>query len=300
MGERDENRNTSGEAILLRHEDLFGVRGFHIAETVLAMEGPSFLHTHDFYEIFLVTEGRLIHQVNGREVPMARDSLGLVLPEDVHCYRRTGSTPARLINVAFPGPLFALAANAHAIFTDTDSGEVRAFRHTTNLPSPLTQALLLRLGYLTSHAGRAFHVDDQQLLAGILMDCLTLLRGAGEEPTAPHWLSHACEAVRQNRRFTSGIGELVALSGKSQAHVTREMRRFYGTTPSAYINSLRLDYAAHLLNTTDDSVLDILLACGFGNASHFNAQFKQMFGVTPSRYRRINSQVVSPYLSSVK
>nr|WP_253947594.1 AraC family transcriptional regulator [Paraburkholderia xenovorans] len=42
---------------------------------------------------------------------------------------------------------------------------------------------------------------------------------------------------------------------------------------------------ARLLHATDQTVLQIALAVGFENASHFSVQFKRDYGVTPLAYR---------------
>jgi transcriptional regulator GlxA family with amidase domain len=71
------------------------------------------------------------------------------------------------------------------------------------------------------------------------------------------------------------------------------MKRYYHTTPSAYINGLRIGEAARLLKTSGRSVLDIQFECGFGNTSHFNMLFRAEFGVSPSRYRKLNRAVIT-------
>ncbi|HEX7933086.1 MAG TPA: helix-turn-helix domain-containing protein [Paraburkholderia sp.] len=48
---------------------------------------------------------------------------------------------------------------------------------------------------------------------------------------------------------------------------------------------LRLEEAARRLLSTDQSVLHIAIAVGFGNASHFSVHFKRDYGMTPLAYR---------------
>ena len=72
------------------------------------------------------------------------------------------------------------------------------------------------------------------------------------------------------------------------------MKRYYKTTPTAYINSLRLEEAGLLLRTTEKSVLAIMLDCRFQNVSYFNQRFKEEYGIPPARYRKINRLIVNP------
>lgn len=53
-----------------------------------------------------------------------------------------------------------------------------------------------------------------------------------------------------------------------------------------YLNAYRLNTAAELLRTTDDTVLAVAEQTGFKNLSYFNRAFKTHYGLTPKEYRR--------------
>ena len=55
-----------------------------------------------------------------------------------------------------------------------------------------------------------------------------------------------------------------------------------------YLIRKRLAYAIHMLNNTDDSVLDIALDAGFPDAKALNLAFKKYFDISPNRYRIIS------------
>ena len=52
-----------------------------------------------------------------------------------------------------------------------------------------------------------------------------------------------------------------------------------------YVNFLRIAYAKELLETTNKSVLDISLECGYETLRTFNRVFKDYVGTTPLQYR---------------
>lgn len=52
-----------------------------------------------------------------------------------------------------------------------------------------------------------------------------------------------------------------------------------------YVNFLRIAYAKELLETTNKSVLDIALECGYETLRTFNRVFKECVGTTPLQYR---------------
>ncbi len=58
-----------------------------------------------------------------------------------------------------------------------------------------------------------------------------------------------------------------------------------GTTVTKYISEVRLNEAAKLLNTTDESVGKIGEKVGFASEKYFLKKFKECFGMTPGEYR---------------
>ncbi len=67
----------------------------------------------------------------------------------------------------------------------------------------------------------------------------------------------------------------------------RSFTKALGCTPHAYILEARLQKARNLLQTTQHSLADIALDCGFSQQSHLGAALKQRLGLTPSGYRQL-------------
>lgn len=53
-----------------------------------------------------------------------------------------------------------------------------------------------------------------------------------------------------------------------------------------YIEQVRVHHARGLLQTTNESILNIALISGFHSSSYFNRVFKKIMNVTPSQYRK--------------
>lgn len=86
------------------------------------------------------------------------------------------------------------------------------------------------------------------------------------------------------------LNELARRSGYSRRHVERMFLSVLGATPADYYRGIRLDRGRNLLSTTDMSLLEVALSCGFGSVAHFSKSFKSRFGVAPTRFnRRIGS-----------
>jgi AraC-like DNA-binding protein len=81
------------------------------------------------------------------------------------------------------------------------------------------------------------------------------------------------------------VDELAAAAGLSRAYFSREFRQAFGESPHGYLLTRRLERAAALLRTTDNSVADICLSVGLQSVGSFTTSFRRMFGVSPTAYR---------------
>ena len=81
------------------------------------------------------------------------------------------------------------------------------------------------------------------------------------------------------------VEQMARAAGLSRAHFSREFRRAFGESPHAYLLTRRLERAAALLRTTDNSVAEVCLAVGLQGIGSFTTSFKRAYGVTPTAYR---------------
>lgn len=72
----------------------------------------------------------------------------------------------------------------------------------------------------------------------------------------------------------------------SYSQVHRKLSAIIGMSPNQYIRHLRLQKSKELLRTTDNTILNISLICGFSDPSYFGKVFKQEFGVSPHEWRQ--------------
>jgi AraC-like DNA-binding protein len=98
------------------------------------------------------------------------------------------------------------------------------------------------------------------------------------QPVIDYILNH-CED-------TLGLEEIAHQFYFSPSHLSRLFRRSTGFTYSEFVQLVRIRRAQELLRTTDQKVLEIAEASGFGNLSHFQHTFRKHTGMTPLKYRK--------------
>lgn len=68
-------------------------------------------------------------------------------------------------------------------------------------------------------------------------------------------------------------------------YINRVVKKSTGLTLTEYGHLFGLQEAAHLLQTTDDTISDIVANLGFSNRTYFNKIFRCKYGMTPIEYR---------------
>jgi transcriptional regulator GlxA family with amidase domain len=81
--------------------------------------------------------------------------------------------------------------------------------------------------------------------------------------------------------------QLAIYAGRSRRQVERLFREQLGTTPQRYYLELRITEARRLLQHTEMSQVEVLVACGFVSPSHFSKCYSSFFGYRPSREKRL-------------
>lgn len=80
--------------------------------------------------------------------------------------------------------------------------------------------------------------------------------------------------------------ELATAVDMSPDHLGRSFKEITGLKISDYLNCVRADEAKKRLEKTDDKIIDIAFAVGFGSLRTFNKAFQEIIGKTPSACRR--------------
>jgi AraC-like DNA-binding protein len=91
-----------------------------------------------------------------------------------------------------------------------------------------------------------------------------------------------------NEHFTEQIrlGEVAAKFGLSPQYFCTFFKDNLGKTLVQHVNFLRIEKASGLLRETDMPIMDIAFSVGFENFSYFIKRFREVFGCTPSQYRK--------------
>ncbi len=105
-----------------------------------------------------------------------------------------------------------------------------------------------------------------------------------------HPIMEAVYFIEKNYMQPLKIEEVAKISGYSVSYFSRLFAQQLGTAFTDYLCITRLKHVQNLLLTTEKSVMDISLECGFSYPGNMTSSFKKEFGMTPLQFRKQNTK----------
>ncbi|MEQ4486110.1 bifunctional transcriptional activator/DNA repair enzyme AdaA [Cohnella silvisoli] len=100
------------------------------------------------------------------------------------------------------------------------------------------------------------------------------------------WVAQIVGVIESRYAEALSLDKLADMFHGSPYHLQRTFKRIQGLSPAEYLLKTRITKAQELLENTGLSVMDIALAVGIPNTSHFSTQFLNQTGSTPTLYRK--------------
>ncbi len=147
-----------------------------------------------------------------------------------------------------------------------------------------------RLSQLAARLYREFCMPDEVsrvMIEGLALQMMAETFRQTTAPThaAPPWLEQAKDILHEQFSDRPSLTNLATSVGVHPVHLAREFRRFYRCTITEYVLQRRLDFACYEMLNSRASLIDIALAAGFFDQSHFARTFKVQMGMSPNQYR---------------
>ena len=111
---------------------------------------------------------------------------------------------------------------------------------------------------------------------------------------------NACKYLLDNLDRKITLEDLADKFGYSATYLKICFKNTYGMPIHKYVRAKRLEYAASLLMNSHEGILEIAGMVGFENGSKFAKVFRDMFGMTPGRFRRMDREESQRLLESVR
>lgn len=122
---------------------------------------------------------------------------------------------------------------------------------------------------------------------------IAAVNGILERRAAPQGADYRAQTLKGiveylNEHFTEPLrlNDVAARFGLSPQYFCTFFKDNLGKTMVQHVNFLRIEQASRLLRETDQPIMEIAFSVGFENFSYFIRRFRDVFGCTPSQYRK--------------
>ena len=249
-------------------------------------KGKVDFHSHEYFEIFLITEGKVTHHFNDTSAVLEKGKLCVMKPHDAHAFEQLDDVFTVHFNLKITPSLFEMLCSAvsPSLYTDIMESD-KLIKHT--LKAHEYEYIIRVLQDVNCEYPSKADKEAMPIMRAVVVNFLMYIN-AGlrcEKKDCPKWLSRYLETLNSPDSFSKPLSQLYALSGYSQTRLNAYVHKYTGMTLVSYVTKRKINYACNLLRTTNYSVIKISLMAGFNNLSNFNSVFKRITHKTPTEYR---------------
>ncbi|MBB6144459.1 AraC family transcriptional regulator [Silvibacterium bohemicum] len=138
-------------------------------------------------------------------------------------------------------------------------------------------------------AGRIFLDGIGRALAATLMQTRGVLQRSLRSYTtalSTAQLRRVIEQIHVHIERDLTVAELAETAGLSAAYFSEAFRGATGYPPHQFVVRARVERAKELLRTTDWTIIEVAMACGFQSPQQLAKVFQRLLKATPTGYRR--------------
>lgn len=149
-----------------------------------------------------------------------------------------------------------------------------------------------QLLYENEYTPAPFKMNNIDHLMSVLINNLVLAFGARDTFSQTNMYEEQLKELRliiqhaPKKEYT--IKKCADQIGISTSHFQHLYTNLFGISFQRDLIRMKVDYSANLLLVTNQSIEQIAEQSGYTNTVHFYRQFKEIYGMTPSTFRRTN------------
>lgn len=229
-------------------------------------------HIHHCFELVVLLDGMMSVQVDAAEYTLHPGEGALIFPNQIHSLRTVGTS--RHVLCVFSPQL-----------VNTYYGERKGQlpEHNQFVPESFYVEKMCRLS----------RMDSISRVKGILyalcsdFDEEAVYRPAAMGGKQDQLLNKIFSYIESHYREECTLRQLSGAIAYDYAYLSKFFKRTVGIPYNDYVNQYRISEGCRLLRTTNRTVLEISMECGYKNLRSFNRNFKEQMGCTPATYRKL-------------
>ena len=234
-------------------------------------------HIHKELEILCLLEGEIELTVNSKQQVLHGGDISFAFPNTIHGYKTISQSSYYII--IFNGDLLPLYKN---IFSTCKAAECSI--PGSSIPREVYTCLSNIFKETQSANNPGITTGYLYIAVTRLLELLTLQKINKE--VSGNLVEKVLGYIQQNYLNAVNLNSIAAELNVSPFYLSRVFSNNIGLRLDTYINELRINYANHLLLSTDKQITEIALDSGFETLRTFNRAYRNITSTTPREYRK--------------
>lgn len=259
---------------------------------------PLDMHTHDFFEINIITKGLGVHYFNNKKVDV-HPGIAFLIPRGAsHGYVNLGEL--EIFHVILPDMFFqkfyddfSVVEGFSELFlskhTEQDPIKIIALDKTHFLS--VLNCIKETLNFTKNDVCNNL-LQTSMVCQLILKLCLYSKNNTVKEKNNLYvsLIIDVIHYMKDNLSQKITIDDICKKFYIPKSTFIRAFTKYTCFSPITYLTKLRIEKAKNLLIETENDITNIALECGFFDSSHLERFFRQYESCTPSNYRKIHTK----------
>lgn len=262
---------------------------------------PIPMHSHNYYELNIVTRGECRHYFNSKSHPAKVGDVFMIPPYAEHGYW-TNESNVRIFHLIIRNNILKDYDKQLSAYPGTKilfevEPQIRQAFSRMELNINLSKA---ELAEITVDLDELIAIDakgDDDILFDLKSVCLLIKLAKltsekyteetkKEDKTADYVILKTTQYMEENYASKITVDELSKIVNMSTPSYFRYFKKVFNTSPMEYLKKIRISHATAMLSSTDKSISFIAQECGFFDSAHFTHAFEQATTMTPKIFRQ--------------
>ena len=251
-------------------------------------------HWHDDFEFTIILHGKMAYSINGKPYLLTEGQAIFVNSGHMHYVFSSNGDECEFICILLPpslisaipriadhyvNPLKQDSSHPFFIFDPKITWQRQFIEHLKQLHQLCQKqsegfelqimSLFYTIAYQLYH-----HVKQDQTAHESFLE-----KGIGP-------LRQMISYIQQNYSAKVTLNDIAIAGNVCRGNCCKIFQKFLNQSPIGYLTEYRLEKSLFLLKTTNYTITEIALQCGFNSSSYFTETFRKELNCTPSDYRK--------------
>lgn len=266
-------------------------------------EYPILMHSHDYYELNILTYGECRHYVKNKNHPAKAGDMFMIPPYTEHGYW-SNDEKTKLFHLIIKNDIMEDYKKqldnypGMKILFEVEPQIRQAFNNMSlnmNIPKDMLSGFVKDFDELIELDKKKD--EDNSFMFDLKTVCLLCklakliaqkysTANDNHKNTADYVILKTTQYMEENYSSKITVDDLSKMVNMSTPNFFRYFKNVFNTSPMEYLKKIRIAHATAMLSSTDKPISFIAQECGFFDQSHFTNVFKQSTNMKPKEFRQ--------------